>query len=90
MNENLMLSNQGRIQDFKLGVAQMDWKKWKGGGLNYFKYDYYSIEISNTILIKHDLFNIFVYILSPLYNILIKKKRIWKDFRGGARPVRPL
>ena len=35
---------QGRIQDMKLGMAQMDWKNWKpgdGGGR-------YVIYISNT------------------------------------------
>ena len=29
---------QGRIQDSKLGVAQMDGKIWKTGGHIYFKY----------------------------------------------------
>ena len=28
----LIISYQGRIQDLKLGVAQMDWKIWKMGG----------------------------------------------------------
>ena len=27
-----MCSNQGRIQDLKLWVAQMDWRIWKPGG----------------------------------------------------------
>ena len=29
---------QGRIQELKLGVAQMDWKVWKKKA--YLKYDY--------------------------------------------------
>ena len=39
---------QGRIQDLKLGVAQMDWKIWKpggGGGGNCINYKYFVIYI---------------------------------------------
>ena len=38
---NYIHSLQGRIQDLKLGVAQMDWKIWKPGvgvGVVYFIY----------------------------------------------------
>ena len=34
------------------------------------------------------LFIAILYISSPLYNIVMKN-RIWKNFMGGARPVRP-
>ena len=30
-----MVFQQGRIQDLKLGVAQMDWKIWKTRGVYY-------------------------------------------------------
>ena len=82
--------NRGRIQDLKLGVALM-----RGGGCYWknivyicFKYDYAITYMSNTIL-----FNRFLlqwYLLSPLIQYYNKKNLIWKNFRGGARPVRPL
>ena len=97
----VMVSNdhdQGRIQDLKLGVAQMEWEILKtrgGGGVCYcieilfkIRLHFYSIYISqiryvsNTFLVQ--------YVLKPpyLYNIVIKN-RIWKNFRGGRAPGAP-
>ena len=40
---NMSWGNQGRIQDLKLGVAQMDGKIWKPGGYYYHHiYIYYT------------------------------------------------
>ena len=75
---------QGRIQDAKLGVAQMHWKNWKkiggGGGdcINYYEYyNYYSIYL------KYDVFQIrfllqYCISLAPLYSIAIKKSYLEK------------
>ena len=67
--------DQGRIQDFKLGVAQMDWKIWKpggggggGGGVlhKYIKNTSIIVTyIENTIHFKYAFYTVF-YILSPL------------------------
>ena len=76
--------NQGRIQDLKLGVAQMDWKILKGWGWGcgwgcglqiYQKCDYHSIYIyvyiSEIRYISNTLFNTIFFILRPLtYKIL--------------------
>ena len=76
---------QGRIQDLKLGVAQIDWKIC----IISLKYDYLYFYIINTIYFKYA-FKYHILYLKPLYlyNIAIKN-RIWNFFRGGARPVRP-
>ena len=83
--------DQGRIQDLKLGVAQM------GAGVDvkfkfisntikiiiivyiYFQYDRF---IWNTIFYHNIVY------LKTLYKYC-NKNRIWKTFSGGARPVRP-
>ena len=58
---------QGRIQDLKLEVAQMDWTIWKAGEkLVYFKYVYHSTYISIMIYFKYN----FYYNLMPSYTIL--------------------
>ena len=62
--------HQGRIQDWELGVAQIDWINWKPGG--------YCISIFKIWLI------IYTYLkYDILYNIIIKKI-IWRNFRGWA------
>ena len=42
---------QGRIQDLKLGMAQMDWQIWKSGSVAIVQiyFEHYLIYISNTI-----------------------------------------
>ena len=72
-------SYQGRIQDLKLGVAQMEWGSgvWGGwGGGVYFNYD-----IQIRFLLQYC-------ILRTLYNIVLKHL-IWKTIRGGAPGARP-
>ena len=69
-------SYQGRIQDLKLGVAQMEWGSGVGGlggggGGVYFNYD-----IQIRFLLQYC-------ILRTLYNIVLKHL-IWKKFRGGG------
>ena len=79
-----MQGSQGRIQDLKLGVAQMDWKIWgganglengkkktNGGIVNIFQiYDYHSIYISITIYFKYDFFYYNTVHFKPPYTIL--------------------
>ena len=89
---------QGRIQDSKLGVAQMDWKIWKPGGagggshISQIYYDYHNISFNYDTFQNFKYYDFFIttilYILSPLYYIVLKKSYL-KFFRGGARPVRP-
>ena len=68
--------NQGRIQDLKLGVAQMDWKLGGWGEDGFL----YSMNIS--ICLKY----VIVYIYS-IYIVL--KNCTWKNFRGGRAPGAP-
>ena len=82
---------QGRIQDLKLGVAQMDRKFWKkrgegvGGGGGY----PYPINISIYLIYVI----VYIYIYFYIYSIyIVLKNRILKKYRGGGRnppPVRP-
>ena len=76
----------------------MDWKLWKpGGGHIYFKYTTITITYIY-ISFNYDTFQNFkyydffittiLYILSPLYYIVIKKS-YFNFLGGGARPVRP-
>ena len=66
---------QGRIQDLKLGVAQMGWKILKpGGGGIWNTITYFIVYISNTIYFKYDFkYNILYHKAPYLYNIVIKK-----------------
>ena len=80
---------QGRIQDLKLGVAQKNWKIWKKGGCEDISNISIYIYISITIFFKYDVYYNTEY-LKPPYTIMYWKKKYLKNFRGGARPVRPL
>ena len=73
--------NQGRIQDLKLGVAQMDWKIWKPGGI-----DCINISLYIYIYIKYDICQIrFLFHIKLHYlDNIVMKNRIWKNFRGGG------
>ena len=67
----------------------MDWKFGKRGGWGICKK--YTIILVYIFQIWHVSSTVFItisYILSPLYNIVIKN-RIWKNFRGGARRGAP-
>ena len=78
-----MRNTQGRIQDLKLGVAQMDWKIWKPGGvlhkyINISKYDYYRRYIYYIFQIK---FLIYCSIsLAPLLIRYCNKKSYLEKF----------
>ena len=62
---------QGRIQDLKLGVAQVDWKilKTGGAGVGGGIYNFYSIYIIRYI--SYMLFSTIFYILSPITNTIL-------------------
>ena len=71
-----MVGGQGRIQDLKLGVAQMYWKIG-GMGMNIFKWIY----ISQIRLFYYNI----LYLKSPyLSNIVIKKSLFGKILGGGG------
>ena len=84
------MPDQGRIQDLKLGVAQINHGKFEG----WILYKYISIRLLWYIHFKWDIFQtIFfitiLYFLSPLIQYYNKKILFEKKIRGGARPVRP-
>ena len=88
--------NQGRIQDLKLGVAQMDWNLKSGCGVCgggivwiYFKSTYHGMYISTKIYFKCDFYCINIYLKPPLYNNIVSKNLIWKFFQGGRAPGAP-
>ena len=74
-------SYQGRIQDLKLGVAQMDWKIWKAGVGKGWGYcvNIFQIYVSWYVHFNYDVFQMrfFIAILyiykAPLYNNIVLK-----------------
>ena len=83
---------QGQIQDLKLGVAQWIGKFWKPEGgycIDTFKIrlHYYSLYLKYDILQIRFLVQ-YLYLKPPyLYNIVIKKAHLEKNYGGARAPL---